>query len=427
MRTKMKTARTLPILFTLFLLACSAKHTAVDKPHVVIEPPTAPYPLRGEAITANSIRLTWVDNSNNEEYFAVYRRESETGPYQICQRLFFNTTTCIDSGLVDSSTYSYYVVAELGDTSSSHSNSVTVTTLMPGLTLLGSSHFQCSGATVDIYRNYAFAATRDAQMRSINVSGMEEISTWQAPGEIRSISIRDSVAYLAMGIRGLMSLVISDPYRPAPLGGCDTPGYSSSICFVTADQGFYIYAVDGQSIQIIDPSVPAHPVIAAEFQDPEVPFIYDSVTDQRFLYLAVGNAGLRIYNILDHLAPSFVSSLPIPGGVRDLTINVGQLFSHAYILNATSDLYIANITDRNNPTIVSSYPVGSAPRRVCVEGNLAYVPCFDGLKILDISDPSAPRFAAFYPEGYEITGLRVWAGIIYMATTDGLKILQYTP
>jgi hypothetical protein len=72
-------------------------------------PPAAPSNLEGDILSDSSISLTWTDNSDDEVYFAVYRK-------QILNFLQVGSpsaddTSFIDHGLLENTTYSYYVRA----------------------------------------------------------------------------------------------------------------------------------------------------------------------------------------------------------------------------------------------------------------------------------------------------------------------------
>ena len=91
--------------------------------------PNAPTNLSGEAVTANFIRLTWTDNSNNESGFKIERctglnctffgEIAQTGP----DAQAFN-----NSGVNRNTWYSYRVRAFNAAGNSAYSNVVSVLT-----------------------------------------------------------------------------------------------------------------------------------------------------------------------------------------------------------------------------------------------------------------------------------------------------------
>jgi hypothetical protein len=87
--------------------------------------PEAPTGLSGKAISATEIKLSWNDNSDNEEGFLVYRDGEPVG------QVPSNKTKYTDSGLLPATSYEYAVVAFLKDKVSKHTSYVAVTNNPP--------------------------------------------------------------------------------------------------------------------------------------------------------------------------------------------------------------------------------------------------------------------------------------------------------
>ena len=93
-----------------------------------LDPPSALILTR---IGTTAVRLSWQDNSNSEESFAVERKTNQ-GPF--VPRVFTvqNVTTAVDSsGLFTDSTYAYRVRALRFTESSDYSNIVTIQLTLP--------------------------------------------------------------------------------------------------------------------------------------------------------------------------------------------------------------------------------------------------------------------------------------------------------
>ena len=90
-------------------------------------PPAAPSNLQGEVLSDSSISLAWTDNATDEVYFAIYRKQIlnflQVGSSQA------DDTSYVDSGLLENTTYSYYIRAVNFNGSSATSDTVTLTTL----------------------------------------------------------------------------------------------------------------------------------------------------------------------------------------------------------------------------------------------------------------------------------------------------------
>ncbi|MBI3142374.1 MAG: T9SS type A sorting domain-containing protein [Bacteroidetes bacterium] len=96
--------------------------------------PTAPSNLQvflNKRATAH-LRLTWDDNSNDEDGFILYRSEDDSN-YTIIDTLAPNTIEHIDSALVGNTTYYYKLTAYNASGASGFSNTVSETTKPVGL------------------------------------------------------------------------------------------------------------------------------------------------------------------------------------------------------------------------------------------------------------------------------------------------------
>lgn len=86
----------------------------------------APTGLAASAPSTTSVQLTWSDNADNEQSYGV-ERDSGAGFVQVAD-LAADTTSYLDTGLTDNTTYSYRIVARAGITSSDPSNVVMIAT-----------------------------------------------------------------------------------------------------------------------------------------------------------------------------------------------------------------------------------------------------------------------------------------------------------
>ncbi len=89
--------------------------------------PAAPTNLVATATSANSIALTWNDNSNDEANFQLYRSAADASNFILYKTLPANTTSFTDAGLFANYTFYYKVVAinAGGTTTSNVANTIT--------------------------------------------------------------------------------------------------------------------------------------------------------------------------------------------------------------------------------------------------------------------------------------------------------------
>jgi fibronectin type 3 domain-containing protein len=94
----------------------------------VPQPPAGPTGLAATVLSDTSVRLSWIDNSQNETQFNVQRRSYPSGTFAIVGVVGTNVTTWTDAGLAPNTSYEYKVRA-IGDAGgSTFSNTVIATT-----------------------------------------------------------------------------------------------------------------------------------------------------------------------------------------------------------------------------------------------------------------------------------------------------------
>jgi hypothetical protein len=90
-------------------------------------PPNKPTNLSASALSTTEIKLTWSDNSDNEDGFKLERKE-EGGTYTEIKTLPANTTSYTDTGLKPNTTYYYRIRAYNSVGYSDYSNEANATT-----------------------------------------------------------------------------------------------------------------------------------------------------------------------------------------------------------------------------------------------------------------------------------------------------------
>jgi hypothetical protein len=147
------------------------------------------------------------------------------------------------------------------------------------------------------------------------------------------------------------------------------------------------------------------------------------------IYAYVGK-GLRLV-ILDISTPSN----PVMVGRTDLLTHTIKAVTvsghHAYVALGNAGLRIFDVSDPKHPTETGHYQPATAVDDVMVEGETAYLVIGssssgdqDGLQMLDVGDPAHPaEIGVYYPE-QSMAGVEVSEGIAYIMVADGLKIID---
>ena len=118
----------LALAFILIFYACSESSTEKS-----LNPPNLPSELVADAVSPSQIDLSWIDNSNNETKFEVWRK-TQGGTWGILNELAEDSVIYSDTGLAPGTAYYYQVRACNPDGCSNYSNTASATTQEPPLT-----------------------------------------------------------------------------------------------------------------------------------------------------------------------------------------------------------------------------------------------------------------------------------------------------
>lgn len=133
------------------------------------------------------------------------------------------------------------------------------------------------------------------------------VRRWSTPGNIRSVYVVDSIAYLACEQMGLHIFNLAKPDSEALVGWIDTPSHARDV-FV---QNNLAYIADGRAgLIIVDVSNPEYPGLKGTYNTPDYAndvFVYNNLA-----YIADGGGGLQVINVTDPEDPVFYGEIEIP-------------------------------------------------------------------------------------------------------------------
>jgi len=95
---------------------------------IIPPPPEAPINLKATGISYNQINLSWEDKSNNETGFKIERAPGTSTSFQQIDIVSSNVMSYVDTGLQESTTYSYRIRAYNAGGNSNYSNIATAST-----------------------------------------------------------------------------------------------------------------------------------------------------------------------------------------------------------------------------------------------------------------------------------------------------------
>jgi hypothetical protein len=185
------------------------------------------------------------------------------------------------------------------------------------------------------------------QIFDVTLGGVPKfVSGLNMLGYILSIAIRDSLAYLARGARGMSIVNINDKASPKELTEiqCQVP-FSGPIDLIVDSSRVYIPSVVGLWTVKIEPvSSPA-----------SVSFFNTSSTISRFAvdssghaYLATLSTGLQVIDIANPQNPTLIGSCAVPTEAVDVAYE-----NHKVFLLTRQDFRVVDVSNPRNPLLIS--------------------------------------------------------------------------
>jgi hypothetical protein len=353
--------------------------------------PTAPSKLKAEALSATEIKLTWQDNSDNEDGFKIERKVGTSGTWSQIKTVGANEEEYTDSRLNPNTTYYYRVRAynSAGNSSYSNEDSATTYDVVPNAPSNLEAEALSSSQIKLTWRDNSTNETGFKIERKVGTSGTwSQIKTVGANEEeyTDSSELSPNTTYYyrvrAYNSVGNSSYSNEDDATTKPqhsdprvVGHCDTEGHAWSV-YVKDD---YAYVADWKN-------------------------------------------GLVVIDVRDAKNPKQVSR--IRTGVKTLDVYVEN--NYAYVIDEANGLHVVDISNPANPMVRGDFSGGLySPQGVYVKDKYAYVTSWYGLVIVDISDPDDPEKVGSYDiGGGGSTGVYVKDKYAYMGDGDDLMIID---
>jgi hypothetical protein len=194
-------------------------------------------------------------------------------------------------------------------------------------------------------------------------------------------------------------------------GFCETPGTANDVII---DNDFVFIADGEHGLQIVDILDINNPYIISNLDtDGTATGIF---INKNYAYVADGEQGITIIYISDKLNPVKTAVLKTADFANDIFVNG----NYAYVADGKQGLQIIDITDINNPFIIGNLDTDGTSTGIFVDNNYAYIADGEqGIAIINIADKSSPTLSASidtagYAEDVSISGN-------YAYVADGLN------
>ena len=253
-----------------------------------------------------------------------------------------------------------------------------------------------------------------------------EIASIALPSWAFAVAISGATLHVATGSQGLHMLDISDPSQPRASGTYQIPLKLSWKLAVSNGRAFVGVRTEG--VHIVDLSQPAAPRPLGTIS-PLVSAVAVAVRGD-FAYVLTADQGIRVFDLSDPIRVRPRGAYGSTGHHGACIEPVGDRW--VYVCGSVqfrAQLDVLDVSNADQPSFVTSLPVpGGGAIDLLQQGSLLYVPDEVGLEVFDVSNPAAPSFRgliAFTPVSFGATSVAVSGSTAFINDGDnGLKALD---
>jgi hypothetical protein len=287
---------------------------------------------------------------------------------------------------------------------------------------------------------------------------------YRTTGPALDITLRDGLAYLALGGAGVLIMDVNRADHPRWVGSHHRLGRVLRV-WAVADRVYalntasVIYAVDSRNparlsidaarrwtAPVTDLAVDAAGrvwVVTADRLDVmdfghAVPAYSNEIFDVGegvnfggirrgvivgdIVYVADWFSGIHLFDISDPLRPRLLSSLHIPGSPKGIVVRDGT----AFVADDDHGLQVIDVRDSRRPHLIAHLQTAGLGYTPFLVGDRLYLASHrGGFQIIDVSDVSSPRELANYFTPSKAWSIQVDDGIAYVADdAAGLLVLD---
>ncbi len=268
--------------------------------------------------------------------------------------------------------------------------------------------------------NYLYVADGTAGVQIIDVGDPDRpviVGVVDTPGNAADIGVSGRVIVVADAFGGIQILDRSNPERPVPI---DTLGSSTARGVAVRDTLAYV-AADILGLVVLGLSDPLSPRIIAV--ENTVGSAQDVVLHGDVAFVSDQVLGLRVVDIRVPTAPDTMAVLPLPGTLRGIDIHPAT--STLFIAAGREGVHVIDVGDPDRPIIIGSVPAPSTPRDVAVVGDRLFVADRTlGVHVLNIEDPRNIRPVFDIATRGEAIGVNVFDGRLFVASTRGVMVVD---
>ena len=283
--------------------------------------------------------------------------------------------------------------------------------------------------------NYAYVCDWDAGLEIFNISNLNSptyVGNFDVKGRgANRLIFNGNYGYVSVADTGLAIIDFTDPAAPQLITVMDTPGTPRSVSFgaITlggTPTGHVFLADDNAGIRAINVSDPNAPVESGFVVGKQgaTGSAYNSFVDaaNNKLYIAYGDAGVRVVDISNKANPVLLGEYDTPGNARGIVVK-----DHvAFVADRDAGVAVIDFTNPAAPVLLKTYETARA-RGIAINGNYVFVAAdATGLVVIDATNATSPDSvfadATFGGEavgtGGNVVAVSKWDGVGFFDCTD---------
>jgi len=248
--------------------------------------------------------------------------------------------------------------------------------------------FKRDGKTPFLYdgiRTYQFFPV-DVNSSSIAVpENPVDVTPAGLNGIATDVIFSENLAFVSVGVLGIMILDVSNPAAPKFVGSFDTYGNAGRMAYNSVEKLLYI--ADGAAgLSIINVNNPSSPSLKGSFDIVGLNDVRDVVLYGGYAYLGDGEAGIAIVDVRDPTLPSLAGNYTVRPNIRALAMK-GTLL---YKLDETDGLEILSLSNPENPVSINGLIIVGSKKDIYISGSVAAILLSDRMVTADLANPLNP-------------------------------------
>ena len=258
-------------------------------------------------------------------------------------------------------------------------------------------------------------ATGGYTLQVIAVLKLTEIGKLNSSGYALDVAVKGDIAYLIVGVKGLLVVDISNPGNPVEIGSHSTRGYAQRVAL----DGTTAYIADrGEGLLILDVSNPTSPKELSVLDTPGS--AQDVALSGHYALVADFHSGLQVIDVANPADPVIVGSWETRGYAEGVSVD------GSYALVSTGDvgLEVVDISDPTHPRGLSTIDLPGEVTDAVAYGDTVYAASgYRGIQVIDLSDPAHPRVEGEISANGEVVGLFQRGNMLYSAnSSSGISV-----